>query len=158
MFRLFNVLPDFPFTISETMRTYNCKFCIYELPHQLTNDLRLRILRYEEISEKCLNFIEWWPSFQSSCQNENFVNASKKLLKNRYNFSRSALFHMKTRVSLKYFVNGCLWKTFFLLVTDPDPFKLTFFGNFSNSNAFHTVLTKIRAVKLQNRAKIDLTL
>ena len=30
------------------------------------------------------------------CQNENFVNISKKLLKNKLNFSRSALFHMKT--------------------------------------------------------------
>ena len=30
------------------------------------------------------------------CQNENFVNNSKKLLKNKLNFSRSALFHMKT--------------------------------------------------------------
>ena len=26
------------------------------------------------------------------------------------NFSRSALFHMETRVFLKYFVRGCLWK------------------------------------------------
>ena len=39
------------------------------------------------------------PSSQSSCQNENFVNTSKKVL------FRSALFHMITRVSLKWFVN-----------------------------------------------------
>ena len=39
-------------------------------------------------------------------KNENFVNTSKKLLKNR-NFSRSALFHMETSVSLKYFVTDC---------------------------------------------------
>ena len=34
------------------------KHGIYELPHELLNDLRLRILGNEEISGKCLNFIE----------------------------------------------------------------------------------------------------
>ena len=36
------------------------------------------------------------------------VNAKKSLPKNRNGtFFRSALFHMKTRVCLKYFVNDC---------------------------------------------------
>ena len=56
--------------------------------------------------------MELYPSAQSSSQKENFVNTSKKLLQNR-NFSRGALFHMKTRVFPKYFVRGCLWKQFF---------------------------------------------
>ena len=30
----------------------------HELPHELPNDLRLRILGNEEISGKCLNFTE----------------------------------------------------------------------------------------------------
>ena len=48
------------------------------------------------------------PSAQSSCQNKNFVNTSKKLLKKqKLNIPRSALFHMETRISLKHFVNGC---------------------------------------------------
>ena len=34
-------------------------------------------------------------------------NTSKKLLRNKSNFSRSALFNTKTRVSLKYPANGC---------------------------------------------------
>ena len=34
------------------------KHGMYELPHELLNDLRLRILGNEEISGKCLNFIE----------------------------------------------------------------------------------------------------
>ena len=35
------------------------KHGIYELPHELPNDLRLRILEnYQEISGKCLNLIE----------------------------------------------------------------------------------------------------
>ena len=56
---------------------------IYESPHKLPNDLRLRILENLEISGKCLNFIEYYPSAQSPCQNENFVNTSWKLLKSR---------------------------------------------------------------------------
>ena len=34
------------------------KYDIYELPHELPNDLRLRILENLEILGKCLNFIE----------------------------------------------------------------------------------------------------
>ena len=34
------------------------KYGIYELPHELANDLRLRILGNYEISGKCLNSIE----------------------------------------------------------------------------------------------------
>ena len=51
-----------------TIITY--KHGIYEFPHELPNDLR-----------NCLNFIEWYPSAQSSCQNEDFVNTCIKLSK-----------------------------------------------------------------------------
>ena len=34
------------------------KHGIHELPYKLPNDLRLRILGSEEISGKCLNFME----------------------------------------------------------------------------------------------------
>ena len=53
-----DVLPDFPFTASETCAIITYKHGIYELPHGLPNDLRLRILGNFEISENCLNFIE----------------------------------------------------------------------------------------------------
>ena len=53
------------------------------MPTQEKKDLSLKILGNYEISEKCLNPIEWFPSAQSPCNNENFVNPSKKLLKNR---------------------------------------------------------------------------
>ena len=42
--RLFDVLPNFPLTTSETMCDFTYKHGIYELPHELPNDLRLRIL------------------------------------------------------------------------------------------------------------------
>ena len=38
---------------------------------------------------------------------------AKNSLKQELNFFRSVLFHMETRVTLKYFVNGGLWKQFF---------------------------------------------
>ena len=47
-------------------------------------------------------------SLQSSSQNKNFVNTRKIVPKNRLNFSHGTLFHMKTRVTLKYFVTDCL--------------------------------------------------
>ena len=49
-----------------------------------------------------------YPSAQSSSQKEHFVNTSKRLLENRNaTFPRSALFQMKIRVFLKYFVRSC---------------------------------------------------
>ena len=53
--RLFDVLPNFPFTTSETMREHG----IYELPHELSNDVRLRTLGNQEISGERLNHIEY---------------------------------------------------------------------------------------------------
>ena len=77
---------------------------------------------------------------QCPYQNESFVNASRKLLKNRNKaFPLCVLFDMKTKVSLKYFVSYCLWKPFFdskSLQTLSNLFFLTFFGN---SKGFRTV-------------------
>ena len=57
------------------------KHGIYELTHKLSNDLRLGILRNKKISGKSLNFTELYSGAQSSFHYENFVNTSKKLLK-----------------------------------------------------------------------------
>ena len=59
----------------------------------------------------------------------------------KLNFSRCALFHMKTWVNLKYFVAYCLWKHFFdsnFPHTSSNLISLTFSGNYK---VFHTVLT-----------------
>ena len=76
------------YQISHSWQVKRCviityKHGIYEMLHELPIDLRLRILGYLEISGKCLNFIEWYTNVQSSCQFENFINPSKKTLKNR---------------------------------------------------------------------------
>ena len=49
------------------------------------------------------------------------------------------LFHMKTRVGLKYFVSYRLCKP--LLDSNSPPFKLNLFEIIGNSKVFHTVLT-----------------
>ena len=51
---------------------------IYELPHKLPNDLRL-----SKLGNIRKIFIELWHSVQPYLQNENFVNTTKQLLKNR---------------------------------------------------------------------------
>ena len=82
------------------------KHGIYEVLHELPNNWILWDLR------------KWWNIRKISnirriivqCsvfQNEDFVNTSKNLLKNRNCFSRCALFHMKIRVFFKYFGHDC---------------------------------------------------
>ena len=87
-----------------------------QCPHKTkktTQDLmKLRNIR------KISNFAESLPSAQSSPQNENFVYISKKFefeilkFEQNLNFSRSALFQMKSKTCLKFFVHDCLWKRF----------------------------------------------
>ena len=48
------------------------------------------------------------------CQGYVFVSSSKNVLKKwPLNFSRGALFYIKTRVSRQYFATDWLWKHFF---------------------------------------------
>ena len=58
------------------------KQVVYKLPHKLSNNFRLRILGNKEKSGESPNLLELQTSAQSYCQNENFFNASQKLLKN----------------------------------------------------------------------------
>ena len=66
--------------------------------------------KFRKISGKSENFIELWSSAQVSPK----IKISLIVGKNsRKNFSRSALFRMKARVCLKYFVHDCIRKEFF---------------------------------------------
>ena len=56
--RLFDVLPNFPFPQLKPCAIITYEHGIYDLPHNLPNDLRLRILGNKGLSEKCLNFVE----------------------------------------------------------------------------------------------------
>ena len=60
------------------------KHDMYELPHELLNDVRLRILVNYKIPGKYQNLIEWHSAPSSpSPKTEIPSNTSKKLLKNR---------------------------------------------------------------------------
>ena len=72
---------------------------MYELPHELQNDLRLQ--GNKETSRESQNFIEK----QASANLENKILKIKTFEKQKTIFSRSVLFHLKTRVTLEYFVN-----------------------------------------------------
>ena len=65
------------------------KFGIYQLPQEFLNDLNHSLVSSLLGKMKILLIL------------------AKTLEKQKLSFSCSALFHMKTKVSLKYFVNGC---------------------------------------------------
>ena len=58
-----------------TIITY--KYGVYELPHELPNDLSEGNIRKVSKPHKMIAYV------QSSCQNKNFVNTNKKLSKKR---------------------------------------------------------------------------
>ena len=57
---------------------------LYELPHELPNDLRLRILGNKEILVKSQIWVETEPSAQSPFQKLNLGSSSQKTRKGRY--------------------------------------------------------------------------
>ena len=81
----------------------------------------------------------------------------KTLEKQKSNFSTSVLLHMKTRVNLKYPANGCLWKHFFASNSTQTPSNLIYLTIFVTLRPFTQFQPKIRAIKLQKKAKNCLT-
>ena len=57
------------------------KHGIYELPHQSLNDLTLRVVGNQEILRRSQILIEFWPSTQSSSQNESLSILAKNYSK-----------------------------------------------------------------------------
>ena len=64
---------------------------------------------------------------------------------------------MKTRVSLKYYVNDCLWKQFFASESRKTTSNLISMTILVTLRPFTKFQLKIRAIKLQKSAKICLT-
>ena len=58
------------------------KHGIFDLPHELLNDLKLNNVVNQEILEKCLNFIQSPPGGSPPSQNKGFVTTIKKVTKN----------------------------------------------------------------------------
>ena len=74
------------------------------MPHELPNDLRLETREVQNnVKTLCnYNLVTSLPP-----KKKILLILAKDSLKIELNFSRSVLFHMETRVFLKYFVRGC---------------------------------------------------
>ena len=103
---LFDVFPNFSFTTSEGICNYYLWTWYILVAWRLVEQLK-KLGKKPSKESKFHSMIA-----QSPCprENKNFANTRKKILKNRLNFSRSAQFHTKTRVSLKYPVNDWPFK------------------------------------------------
>ena len=66
----------------------------------------------------------------------------------------SALFHMKTRVFLKFFMNHCLWKQFLDSNSPSGNSSLICFIIFVNLRPMTQFSPKVGATNLENSAKI----
>ena len=81
----------------------------------------------------------------------------KSAEKTNLNFCGSALFHMKTRDFLKYFVNGSLCKQFFVFNWPQTSSKLICLTIFVTQRPLTQFQLKIRATNMQKSAKICVT-
>ena len=77
----------------------------YIVFHAHIENAKKKIHTKKEISEKSEIFIELWPR---ACHPPEILSVLVKISwKQKLNFPRSALFHMNTRVCLKYLGNDC---------------------------------------------------
>ena len=105
-FREFLILYQFFFPLKGKRSVIiDNKHGIYDLPHKLLNDLKLRILGNEENLETYRIIYNLVPGLASKLNF--FFDTSRKLLKNWNESFGNALFHMKTRFCLIYFVHDC---------------------------------------------------
>ena len=65
---------------------FRTKEIVYGLPHELSNDLRLRTLGNSEIMEKTQKWVEAESTAQSHLQKKKLCTSGQKLHKNRYQF------------------------------------------------------------------------
>ena len=106
------------------------KHGIYELPHELPNDLRLRKLGNIKKISKLYRTIAWRSVLLPKLK---FCQYQQKILeKQKLNFSHRVLFHRKTTVCLRYFGQDCSsYKTFRITHTWIDEPSQTFCSRIS---------------------------
>ena len=73
--------------------------------------------------------------------------------KQQLNFTCGTLFHMKTSVSLSYFMTGCFYKPFFDSIFPQTFSKLISFTIFLTLSPLTLFLFKVGAIKLQKAAR-----
>ena len=125
----------------------------------LPNDINLGCQEIRKKSGNSQNILELLPSSQSSFQKKTFCQFQQKSPeKQKLNFSHSALFHMKTRVCLRYFVNenDCLWKQFLASNLPQIPSNLICLTNFVNLRPWYSLNLKLEQVICTKKLKMGL--
>ena len=114
----------------------------------------IKISKIHRIRNYCPLFLLNQNIFDTSrIQTKSFL----MLAENKSKLSRIALFHIKSRVYIIYFVHDCLWKQYSACNLPRAPSKLIFGTILVTIRLFTHVQLKIREVNRQKRAKFFLT-
>ena len=117
---------------------------VYKLPHELPNDLRLRILGNKEISVKSQSYVDTQPSAQTPFQKLNVGNSSPKINTKVYKFVSKFLDLSSFTRLLKRKRNSSFTKeNQFWSQLRPVSLKLCFFFGLYIIKAFIQILWKI---------------
>ena len=127
---------------------------VYELPHDLPNNLRLTILGNKEILGKSQVWVETFPSAQSPFQKLNFGTTPKSIRKSRY----QTFLAKSSFTGFLYFVPNILpmivWANKLLVVTRASVLHTLIFWNFvyhqSISPIFKENIKQFSCVKISN--------
>ena len=117
---------------------------VYKLPHELPNDLRLRILGNKDISVKSQSYVDTQPSAQTPFQKLNVGNSSPKINKKVYKFVSKFLdLSSFTRLLKRKRNSSFTRENQFWSQLRPVSLKLCFFFGLYIIKAFIQILWKI---------------
>ena len=117
---------------------------VYKLPHELPNDLRLRILGNKEISVKSQSYVDTQPSAQTPFQKLNVGNSSPKINTKVYKFVSKFLdLSSFTRLLKRKRNSSFTRENQFWSQLRPVSLKLCFFFGLYIIKAFIQILWKI---------------
>ena len=127
---------------------------VHKLPHELPNNLRLRIFGNKEILGKSQIWVETSPSAQSPFQKLNFGNSSQKTLKSRY----QTFLSLSSFPGFLYFVpvilSEIVWAGKVLVLTRSSPLQTLTFWYFvyhqSIFSNFKENIKQVSCVQLSN--------
>ena len=117
---------------------------VYKLPHELPNDLRLRILGNKEMSVKSQSYVDTQPSAQTPFQKLNVGNSSPKINTKVYKFVSKFLdLSSFTRLLKRKRNSSFTRENQFWSQLRPVSLKLCFFFGLYIIKAFIQILWKI---------------
>ena len=117
---------------------------VYKLPHELPNDLRLRILGNKDISVKSQSYVDTQPSAQTPFQKLNVGNSSPKINTKVYKFVSKFLdLSSFTRLLKRKRNSSFTRENQFWSQVRPVSLKLCFFFGLYIIKAFIQILWKI---------------